>query len=145
MKTRIGLTLAVLALDLGTKWAMYDASVLNPGLAKADGWLFHAGLVACVVIYSALAMGMLFTNGVTGVALALWLGGSLGQALQFAVTGSVSDWIPVGPFGRLTIWTNLADIAVATGAAICIVQWGRYGLPAGGWRLKSLHRTAPCS
>lgn len=129
MKMRVGLMLAVLALDLGTKWAMYPWSVLNPGLARADGWLLSIGLVACVAIYCALAVGMMVSKGATGVGLALWLGGSLGQAIQFVVTGSVSDWIPVGPFGRLTIWTNLADIAVVTGATICIVQWGWYGHP----------------
>lgn len=127
MKMRLALMVAVTGLDLGTKWAMYDSSMLNPGLARADGWLLGAGFVACAVIYAALAFGVVVIGGATGVGLALWLGGSLGQAIQFVVTGSVSDWIPVGPFGRLTIWTNLADIAAVVGATICTVQWGWYG------------------
>jgi hypothetical protein len=124
---RLGVALGVLALDLGTKWAFYDSSRFNPALARADGWLLVAGIAFCVAAYAALATGTVFVSGAAGWGIALWFGGSMGQAIQFVATGSVSDWIPVGPIQNVTMWTNLADIAVAVGALAVIFQWGWRG------------------
>lgn len=116
MKMRVGLMLAVLALDLGTKWAMYDPGLLNQRLG-ADAWRvpFYAAVLGIFVA------GLLLTRGAAGIAFALILGGYLGQMSQLLATGSVSDWLAVGGY-----WTNVADIAVAAGCALLVLEYGRY-------------------
>lgn len=124
---RLCIALGVLTLDLGTKWAFYDSSKFNPGLARVDGWLLIAVVVFCLAVYAAEVVGTILVSGVAGIGFALWLGASLGQAIQFAATGSVSDWIPVGPIQNVTMWTNLADLALLAGAGAVLFQWGWRG------------------
>lgn len=119
----IGIVVTVLAVDLTTKWAMYGESRMNPWLDRLDGSMVALGIIAWAAVVAALASGMLITTGTTRAALAAWLGGALGQGVQFALTGSVSDWIAIGP-----VLTNVADLAVLVGVAVTVVQWPRWVL-----------------
>lgn len=118
-----GIVVAVLAVDLATKWAMYGDSRMNPWLARLDGYALGVGALAWAAVVAALVSGLLITTGITRAALAAWLGGALGQGIQFAVTGSVSDWLVIGP-----AMTNVADLAVLVGVAVTVVQWPRWVL-----------------
>lgn len=134
----IGILLAVLAVDLATKWVMYGESQMNPGISRLDGWLILVGVVVWAAGVAALVSGILITRGITRAALAAWLGGALGQGIQFGLTGSVSDWIAVGPVYRVTLWTNIADLAVLVGAIVTVIQWTRWvqaGPPLRGIRV----------
>lgn len=134
----IGIVLAFLAADLVTKWAMYGDSRMNPGISRLDGWLIVVGVVAWAAGVVGLGSGLFITRGITRAALAAWLGGALGQGIQFAATGSVSDWIEVGPVFRVTLWTNIADLTVLAGAIVTVIQWTRWvhdGPPLRGIRV----------
>ena len=143
---------AVLALDLWTKqWATRTLAggppvpvigelvrftyVRNSGIAFGLG----AGLPFPYYVFSiaaVLAILVLFLRGRvhgTGrrVALALILGGALGNLVDRLTTGLVVDFIDVG-WGRWH-WPvfNVADSAVSIGVVLFALTWPRHEAPAG--------------
>jgi len=118
------LTLAgVPGADFATKWALRDWSLRNEGITRFDGGFLVALIAVYGVLYCATLAGLVLTKGVTGIGVALFAGGLLGNGLQMVWQGSASDWLRV-TVANGSAWTNLADVAVGAGAGI----WGWRGV-----------------
>lgn len=118
------LTFAVVpGADFATKWALRDWSVRNEGITRFDGWALAALVVVYGALYCATLTGLVLTKGLTGIGVALFAGGLLGNGLQVAWQGSASDWLRVAVADQ-ALWTNFADVAVGIGVWI----WGSRGI-----------------
>lgn len=140
------LTLLVVVLDLGTKWLatdmlvyahpvpllpFFDLTLLhNPGaafsfLAGAGGWQrwFFVGiaLIVCVVLLIWLKRTP-SQQWWMRLALALILGGALGNLYDRILHGYVVDFISLHYGGWYFPAFNLADSAITVGAAILIID-----------------------
>ena len=107
MKRMIGVLLAALALDAGTKWL---ASELLAGRTVALGWLVELRLTR----NDGMALGRL--TPFTQTACGLVLGGFLGNFLERLWHGWVLDMIYF-PFLPWFV-CNVADIAICAGVAL---------------------------
>lgn len=140
------LTVAVIALDQLTKWAAMSflpygvpqplfpglnlTLVFNTGaafsfLSQADGWqrwLFVALALAVGIVLIGWLSRLQSHEKWTGAALALILGGALGNALGRILRGYVIDFVDI--YYRHWHWPafNLADSAITLGAAILILH-----------------------
>ena len=118
----VGLTVAVVALDLITKLTI--PGILNPGISWGLGatisWLWLVIVIGSLAVVGG-AVGWfcrtkqrtwLFTIG-----LALFVGGVLGNAIDRLITGgAVHDFINFVIFKN-----NLADIAICVGAGLVLL------------------------
>jgi len=142
----LGLTLLVVVLDLGSKWLatemlvyaspvpllpFFDLTLLhNPGaafsfLAGAGGWQrwFFVGISLLVCIL--LVVWLMRTppqQWWMRLALALILGGALGNLYDRILHGYVVDFISLHYGGWYYPAFNLADSAITVGAAILIID-----------------------
>jgi signal peptidase II len=139
--------LAVVALDQGSKWWMTHhgsdrallGDVLRLTLTQNTGaafGLFQGARGMFVAVGLAAAAGLLFANYVLPphdkrrVMLALILGGNLGNLVDRARSGRVTDFIDMGIGSARWPVYNVADIAVVCGAAGLAWLLLRDGKPA---------------
>ena len=83
---------------------------LSLELIDGNRWVETAGMVAGLAVAVALLLPPVRSGRVSVLAAALLLGGAISNLLDRAVTGSVRDFVPIGP-----VVINVADVAVLTG------------------------------
>ncbi len=118
-----GLTIAVLAVDLITKYTI--PGILNTGVAWGFGaqwsWLWVVVVILSAIIVVLATVWYLRTPRKSwwlSVGLALFIGGVLGNAVDRLITGgAVHDFINFVIFQN-----NVADLAIVGGAVITGVQ-----------------------
>jgi signal peptidase II len=109
----------------------YNEGAAFSFLSTAGGWQrwFFTALALGV---SALLVAWLWrlskTQRLLGVALALVLGGALGNAVDRVLLGHVVDFISVHYAGRYFPTFNLADSAISVGAVLLLLDsfWSRH-------------------
>ena len=93
-------------------------------LAGADGW--QTPLLAAFAVGAALVLGFLIfknkSNSLTNAALALVLGGAVGNVIDRLRIGAVVDFVDFHAMGWHFPAFNLADSAITIGAALLIYE-----------------------
>lgn len=129
--------LAVITADQVTKSAAHHLGsqnpaltpVRNPGLSLQlvdTGRWGETAAMAVVLLIAAAVLGPRVRKGtLSPAAVALILGGAASNLFDRAVTGSVRDFLPIGP-----VIINFADLAVLTGLVLVAVTGSRNGLVA---------------
>jgi lipoprotein signal peptidase len=121
------------AADQVTKTA---ASVVNPGpllplhnpglslgLVDSGRWLETGVMALGVLLAAALLLPRVHRGKLPALPTALLLGGAVSNLLDRAVTGSVRDFLPVGP-----VVLNVADVAVLAGVVVLAAATVRHTL-----------------
>lgn len=150
--------LAVIAADQVTKSASQHLDgqtaavtpVRNPGLSlqlvDTSRWVETAAMTVVLLIAAAVLGPRVRRGTLSPAVVALLLGGAASNLLDRAVTGSVRDFLPIGP-----VVINVADLAVLTGLVLVAVATVRNGLvgqanhhtPKEGGEPRCPHRSEP--
>jgi signal peptidase II len=95
------------------------------GLRLGGGGLHLAVAVVAMVLVGAMLWRLPPTEGLARVALALVLGGAVGNVIDRVRLGEVIDFLDFG-IGDVRWWIfNLADACVTTGAGLLVLAYGR--------------------
>jgi signal peptidase II len=109
----------------------YNEGAAFSFLSTAGGWQ-RWFFTALALVVSGVLVAWLWrlpaTQRLLGVALALVLGGALGNAIDRVLLGHVVDFISVHYAGRYFPTFNLADSAISVGAVLLLLDsfWSRH-------------------
>lgn len=139
MRRGIGIILAVLVLDQVSKWLIPGifepgrrmievtpffniVEVWNPGVSFGLGASFGPWVLTglAVVIAIALSIWMTRASGMLRIALALLVGGAIGNVIDRVRFGAVYDFLDLHAFGYHWPAFNVADSAIVIGAALML-------------------------